>query len=188
LTKLSPIIQALPAQARAEANLPRYTRAAILSRDIGSLQQIYAALPEGDSQARIALIADALGGGFNGQALGRDIEGRLSNPVQRSQAIADTQIALALGAKLSDTAASILAKQPISALTLPQNQLILLKAAIKDNSRAETSLIAAQLLSRKGLNMTDKAYLISALTEMGLQRFAGQIAADVFSEGLKANL
>ena len=103
LTKLSPIIQALPAQARAETNLARFTRAAILSRDIGSLQQIYTALPEGKSQARIALIADALGGGFNGQSLGRDIEGRLSTPLLRRQAIVDTQIALALGATLSDT-------------------------------------------------------------------------------------
>ena len=188
LAKLAPIIQSLPAQARAEANLLRYTRAAILGRDIGSLQQIYAALPEGQSQARIALIADALGGGFNGQSLGRDIESRLEAPVQRSQAVSDTQIALALGATLSDTAAGILAEQRIPALTLPQNQLLLLEAALKDNSRAETSLIAAQLLSRSGLNVTDKAYLISALTEMGLQRFAGQIAADVFSGGLKADL
>jgi len=178
----------LPAQARAQVNLPRFTRAAILGRDIGSLQQIYGALPEGPAQARIALIADALGGGFNGQALGRDIEGRLATPTQRNQAITDTQIALALGANLSDSAAAILAEQPISALTLPQNQLILLKAAMQDNSRAETSLMAAQLLSRAGLNTTDKAYLIHALTEMGLQRFAGQIAADVFSQGLKAEL
>jgi len=188
LSKLSPIIQTLPAQARAEVNLPRYTRAAILSRDIGSLQQLYAALPEGQLQARIALIADALGGGFNGQSLGRDIEGRLSTPLLRPQALADTQIALALGANLSDKAASVLSKQRLSALTLPQNQLILLDAAVKDNSSAETSLIVADLLSRSGLNVTDKAYLINALTELGLQRFAGQIAADVFSEGLKADL
>jgi len=188
LSKLAPIIQTLPAQARAEANLPRYTRAAILSRDIGSLQQIYGALPEGAAQARIALIADALGGGFNGQSLGRDIEGRLAAPIERNQALFDTQIALALGATLSDSAASILADQRVPALTLPQNQLILLEAALKDNSRAETSLITAQLLSRDGLNVTDKAYLINALTEMGLQRFAGQIAADAFSNSLKADL
>jgi len=158
LSKLSPIIQTLPA------------------------------LPEGQLQARIALIADALGGGFNGQSLGRDIEGRLSTPLLRPQALADTQIALALGANLSDKAASVLSKQRLSALTLPQNQLILLDAAVKDNSSAETSLIVADLLSRSGLNVTDKAYLINALTELGLQRFAGQIAADVFSEGLKADL
>ncbi len=186
LSKLAPIIQALPAQTRAEQNLPRFTRAAILSRDVGSLQQIYAALPEGGAQARIALIADALGGGFNGQALGRDIESRLTTPLLRGQAVSDTQIALALGATLSDTAASVLGKQNLPALTLPQSQLLLLNAALRDNSRAETSLMVAQLLSRPGLNVTDKTYLINALTEMGLQRFAGQIAADVFAEGLKA--
>jgi len=184
LSKLAPIIQALPAQARATTNLPRYTRAAILARDIGSLQQIYSALPEGKPQARIALIADALGGGFNGQSLGRDIEGRLEKPIDRRQAIKDTQIALALGAKLSDEAANVLAKQNLSALTLPQNQLLLLRAAMRDDSRAETSLIVAELLSKPGLNTTDKAYLIDVLTQTGLQRFAGQIAADAFSEGL----
>jgi len=155
-----------------------------LSRDIGSLQQLYSVLPEGELQARIALIADALGGGFNGQPLGRDIEGRLSTPSERRQAVSDTQIALALGATLSDNVADILGDQNLPALTLPQNQLLLLNAAMRDSSRAETSLIVATLLSRSGLNITDKAYLINALTEMGLQRFAGQIAADVFSKGL----
>lgn len=186
LTKLNPIIQALPAQARAEINLPRYTRAAILSRDIGSLQQLYSALPEGQSQARIALIADALGGGFNGQSLGRDIEERLETPLLRRQAIKDTQIALALGANLSDTAAAVLAEQNVPALTLPQNQLLLLGAAMREDSRAETSLLVATLLTRRGLNTTDKAYLINVLTQTGLQRFAGQIAADAYFDGLKA--
>ena len=188
LSKLGPIIQALPAQSRARANLPRYTRAAVLGRDIASLQQLYAALPEGPAQARIALIADALGGGFNGQSLGRDIEGRLSAPHLRGQAVKDTQIALALGANLSDTAASVLGQHSLPALTMPQNQLLLLNAAMRDNSHAEISLITAGLLARSGLNTTDKAYLINALTETGLQRFAGQIAADVFSSGLKPGL
>lgn len=188
LGKLSPMIQSIPAQSRANTNLSRYTRAAILSRDIASLQQLYGALPEGAAKARIALIADALGGGFSRQSLGRDIEGRLAEPAKRRQAIKDTQIALALGAILSDTAADSLANQNLPALTLPQRELLLLKAAMREDSRAETSLRVATLLSRKGLNTTDKAYLISALTETGLQRFAGQIAADVFFEGLKPGL
>jgi len=185
LSKLAPMIQALPAAARADVNLPRYTRAAILGRDIESLQQLYGILPKGDAQARIALIADAIGGGFNGQSLGRDIEGRLSDPVKRRQAVKDTQMALALGATLSDEAADVLAKQSLPRLSLPQNQLLLLESAVREDSRAETSLIAASLLTRPGLNVTDKAYLVDALTRTGLQRFAGQISADVFFEGLK---
>ena len=184
LSKLAPMIKALPAQGRVNANLPRFTRVAILSQDIAGLQQLFGVLPSGPVQARIALITDALGGGFYGQALGRDIEERLADPAQRAQAVGDTQIALALGANLSDSAADIVAKQPLPALTLPQNQLLLLEAAMRDSSRAEVSLMTASLLSRGGLNITDKAYLISALAKTGLQPFAGQVAADVYFEGL----
>jgi len=186
LSKLAPLIQTLPAQGRVNVNLPRYTRAAILNQDISGLQQLYAALPQGSAQARIALITDALGGGFYGQALGRDIEERLADPVQRAQAVKDTQIALALGANLSDSAADVLIKQPLPALTLPQNEVLLLEAAMRDSSRAEVSLITAKLLSRGGLNITDKAYVISALSKTGLQPFAGQVAADVYFDGLSA--
>ena len=185
LSKLSPIIQALPAQGRVNANLPRYIRAALLSRDIASLQQLYTAVPEGDVQARIALITDALGGGFYGQGLGRDIETRLTDPFTRRQALKDTQIALALGATLSDVAAEVLSEQSLPALTLPQGQLLLLEAAVGDNSQAEVSLLVARLLSRGGLNITDKSRLISALTQAGLPQFSGPISAQLYFEGLK---
>ncbi|MEP4052612.1 MAG: hypothetical protein ABJN22_10245 [Litorimonas sp.] len=188
LTKLTPIIQALPASARVNSNLARYTRAAFLSRDLSGLQQLYAALPEGPMQARLALITDALGGGFYGQSMGRDIEGRLAVPLMRTQAVTDAQVALALGASLSDPAAVLLSEQTLPALTLPQNQLLLLDAAIRDNSQAEVSLLVATLLTRSGLNTTDKSRLISALTQAGLQRFAGQIAAEIYFDGLDAAL
>ena len=188
LTKLAPVIQALPAQARANTNLVRYTRAALLSRDIGGLQQLYSALPEGQVQARLALITDSLGGGFNGQSMGRDIEDRLAAPLTRRQAITDAQIALALGATLSDTAATVLSGENLPALTLPQSQLLLLDAAVRDNSRAEVSLLVATLLTRSGLNVTDKARLISALSDAGLPQFAGPIAAEIYFDGLDAAL
>lgn len=188
LTKVTPVIQALPAQARVNTNLVRYTRAALMNRDIASLQQLYAAMPEGEMQARLALITDSLGGGFNGQSMGRDIEGRLSVPLLRPQAVIDAQIALALGAKLSDPAASILSNATLPALTLPQNQLLLLDAAVGDSSPAEVSLLVAGLLTRAGLNVTDKSRLISALTKAGLPRFAGHIAADVYFDGLDSAL
>ena len=188
LTKLTPLIQQLSARDRVNTNLPRYSRAALLTRDIASLQQIYAALPDGPLQARIALIADSLGGGFNGQSMGRDIESRLEDPLTRRQAVTDAQIALALGAILSDSVATILADQSLPGLTLPQSQLLLLDAAIKDNSRAEVALLVATHLTRDGLSVTDKAHLISALTEVGLPQFAGPIAAELYFEGLKAAL
>ena len=188
LVKTAPMIQALPALDRANTNLVRYTRAAMLTSDIGSLQQLYNVLPQGKVQARMALITDALGGGFNGQSMGRDIEGRLEDPAERSQAVIDTQIALALGAILSDPAAIALSDQRLPALTLPQNRLVLLDAAVRDNSQAEVTLLAANLLTRSGLNVSDKARLISALTQAGLSQFAGQLAADVYFNGLDAAL
>jgi len=167
LMKLTPMIQALPAQTRASTNLLRYVRAALLSRDIGSLQQLYSAAPKGNTQARIALIADALGGGFYGQSMGRDIDTRLAAPLTRSQALKDAQIAFALGATLSDEGARLLSEQSLPALSLPQSQMILLESAVRDNSQAEVSLLVATLLSRPGLNITDKSHLISALTQNG---------------------
>jgi len=188
LKKLTPIIQQLPARDRVNTNLIRYSRAAMLTRDIGSLQQIYTALPNGPLQARIALITDAMGGGFNGQSMGRDIEGRLANPATRSEAVTDAQIALALGSTLSDAAATILVDQSLPSLTLPQSQLLLLDAAVKDNSRAEVVLLVATQLERNGLNVTDKTRLISALTEVGLPQFAGPIAAELYFDGLETAL
>jgi len=55
--------------------------------------------------------------------------------VQRAQAVTDTQIALALGARLSGAAAQVLGNQSLPALTLPQNQLLLLEAATADGHR-----------------------------------------------------
>ena len=184
LMKLTPMIQALPAQTRASTNLLRYVRAAFLSRDIGSLQQLYSAAPKGNTQARIALIADALGGGFYGQSMGRDIDTRLAAPLTRSQALKDAQIAFALGATLSDEGAQLLSEQSLPALSLPQSQMILLESAVRDNSQAEVSLLVATLLSRPGLNITDKSHLISALTQTGLTQFAGPLAADLYFDGL----
>lgn len=188
LMKLAPIIQTLPADGRVNTNLDRYTRAAMLNNDIGGLQQLFLALPEGSIQARVALIADALGGGFNAQNMGRDIEGRLAVPLSRAQAVTDAQIALALGANLSDPAATVLADATLPRLTLPQSDLLLLDAAVRESSRAEVSLLVAGMLTRDNLTVTDKSRLISALTDAGLPQFAGPIAAEVFYDGLKSLL
>ncbi|WP_427453134.1 hypothetical protein [Litorimonas sp. WD9-15] len=185
LTKLSPIIQALPAKGRVDSNLKRYARAALLARDIGGLQGLYSALPEGGpAQARIALAADALGGGFNAQGLGRDIETRLTGTTTQAQALTDVVLAVALGARVSDVAGDVLAEANLPKATLPQSQMLLLNAAVDANSRAETTLRAATLLSRANLNTTDRAQIVTALRRAGLQRFAGQVAAEDFLAAL----
>lgn len=184
LVKLAPLLQALPAKDRMDTNLKRYARAALLSRDIGGLQGIYAALPDGALRERIALATDAIGGGFYGQSLGRDIEARLSDPATRDQALTDSVMAMALGARVSDVAADVLADAELPAAKLPENLILLLTSAVEANSRAETTLRAADLLSRPNLNSTDLAHIVSALRRAGLQRFAGQIAAEQFLAGL----
>jgi len=51
---------------------------------------------------------------------------------QRWQAVADTQIALALGATLSDTAADVLKEQSLPALTFqPTSRLSLISRRVK---------------------------------------------------------
>jgi hypothetical protein len=180
LQKLAPMIQTLPATARAEANLGRYARAAVVTRDIGGLQSLYGALPDGPLRARIALAADAIGGGFTAQGLGRDIDSRLSDPARRTQAIEDAVIALALGATVSDTASDVLAKATLPRPTLGEGELLLLDLAARSDARAETSLRAAQLLSRQGLNLSDRAAIIRALHRAGLSQFSGPLAASAF--------
>jgi len=184
LLKFDGLIRALPAQARAETNLKRFARAAILSSDLASLQNIYSSLPDGPEKTRIALATDAIGGGFNGQALGRDIENRLADPITKPQALKDVLIARALGATISDPAAEVLYDARLPRSRLPVSQLLLLDAAIEANSRAEITLLAADLLSKPNLTLTDRARIITALRRAGLQRFAGPLAAEAFLEAL----
>lgn len=184
LLKFDTLIRALPAQARAETNLKRFTRAAVLSSDLGSLQNIYVSLPEGPAKTRIALATDAIGGGFNAQALGRDIEARLLDPTTKSQALNDVLIARALGATISDPVAEVLYDATLPRSNLAVSQFMLLDAAVEANSRAELTLLAADLLSKPNLSLSDRARIISALRRGGLQRFAGPLAAEAFLEAL----
>jgi len=182
LLKLDSLIRALPAQARAETNLNRYARGAILTSDLGSLQNIYQSLPEGPAKTRIALATDAIGGGFNGQALGSDIEKRVQDPTTKQQALKDILIARALGATISDPVAEILYDATLPRSNVRVSQFLLLDAAVESNSRAEITLLAADLLSKPNLTLSDRAHIISALRRGGLQRFAGPLAAEAFLE------
>ena len=67
---------------------------------------------------------------------------------------------------------------------LPVSQFLLLDAAIEANSRAEITLLAADLLSKPNLTLSDRARIITALRRAGLQRFAGPLAAEAFLEAL----
>lgn len=169
----------MPAQAKAQADLKVFAKAAVLRNDVGALQALHGALGENPkAKARIALAADALGNGFRFGDLGRDIESRLEDAATRAGALRDSYIALALGSTLSDTGAIALEGARVGpGRNLVVGDMAALHAAAKAGSRAETTLRAAIALEGRKLNGPSKAAIIEALMDAQLTQFAGQIAA-----------
>ena len=182
-TKLfQPILAIIPASFQAEADLKLFAKAAVERGDIGTLQGFYGAIEEGPQKARIALVADALGNGFNLGTLGKDIEGRLAETGSaKRRAVRDTFIAAAMGARLSGDAAINLegAGNGIGS-TVKAGDILALRAAAKAGSRAETALRAAIILEASPLNDRSLAAVIEALSEAGLSQFSGRLAAEDF--------
>lgn len=182
-----PSLSLIPAQTQSETNLALFTRAAIERGNNSALRGIYNALPEGEAKSRIALIADAMANGFTLGELGRDIEGRLEGQgSEKRRAIRDSFIAVAMGARLSGSAAvSLTGAGNGSGTAIQAGDLLALTAAAKVGSRAEVLLrSAAALDSATTLNNSSLAGLISALQEAGLGQFAGRIAAEDFLKAL----
>ncbi len=179
-------IAVMPAEAKVASDLKIFARAAIKRGDIGALQSFFAALADKPSaQARIALAADALGGGFRLGDLGRDIEGRLEDPSKRPQALRDAYLALALGSTLSDAGKLALeGARTSTGRTLPAGDIAALRAAAKASSRAETTLRAAIALEGRRLDAPSKAAVIEALMQAQLSQYAGQLAALDYIEAL----
>lgn len=175
----------LPPEAQIQAGLGVFARAAVLRGDLGTLQSLYAALEGAPAnQARIALAADALGNGFRLGDLGRDIEDRMSGR-EKTKAVRDAFIALALGAVLSDSGALILEEAyGGSGRALKDGQIAALNAAARASSRAETALRASIALEGPPLDAPSIAAVISALMEAQLPQYAGQIAALDYLRGL----
>ena len=169
----------IPAEAKAQADLKTFAKAAVLRNDIGALQALHGALSETPAaRARIALAADALGNGFRMGDLGRDIEARLGDSAQRAGALRDAYIALALGSTLSDSGAMALeGARSGSGRSLSAGDIAALHAAAKSSSRGETALRAAIALEGRQLDGPSQAAVIEALMDAQLSQFAGQIAA-----------
>ena len=179
-------MQILPANLQAEAALRLFTRAAVERGDLGTLQDLYRALPEGPEQARIALVADALGNGFVLGELGKDIETRLQGGgAEKRRAIRDTFIALAMGSRLSHEAAIELEGAGNGVGTsVKAGDMLALSAAAKAGSRAETAMRAAMMIETSPLDDRSLATVIEALNTAGLSQFAGRLAAEDFLSGL----
>ena len=183
---LSPILQTLSGEAAAQAGLDVMTRAAVLRNDLGTLATLYRALDAGTDDAdRIALISDALGGGFRFTPVGEDIEQRLIAGGDASgHAVRDTLIAMALGAQISDKAAIKLESARLTGVGDKSGQLIVLEAAARENARAEVALRAGKLLAGKRLDAQSLSRVITALQLAGLDRYARMVAAYDFAERL----
>lgn len=176
----------IPANLQAEANLKLFARAAIKRGDIGALQGFYTSMEDGPDKARIALVADALGNGFNLGTLGKDIEGRLEGTgSEQRRAVRDTFIAVAMGSRLSgDAGIALEGKTNGIGSSVAAGDLLALTAAANANSRAETALRAAIIIEKSPLDDRSIAAVIKALNTAGLPQFSGRLAAEDFLSAL----
>ena len=177
-----PALAVIPPGFQAETNVNIFAKAAIERRDTGTLKGMYAALDESPAKARIALVADALGNGFNLGGLGSAIETRLAlEGRDKRRAIRDAFIATAMGARLSGDAGIILeeAGNGIGS-AVKAGELLALSSAAEAGSRAETALRAAIILEAAPLDDRSLAAVIKALSVAGLPQFAGRLAAEDF--------
>lgn len=176
----------IPASLQAKANLKLFARAAIERGDIGALQGFYTSMEDGPDKARIALVADALGNGFNLGTLGKDIEKRLEGRgSDQRRAVRDTFIAVAMGSRLSgDAGIALEGKTNGIGSSVAAGNLLTLTAAAKAGSRAETALRAAIIIEKSPLDDRSLAAVIEALNIAGLPQFSGRLAAEDFLSAL----
>ena len=176
-------IQTLSPEEQVITDLKLFLGAAIGRQDLPALRGFYSALGDKpELQERIALISDALGYGFLGGDLGIDLETRLTGKGKtKARAQRDVFIALAMGATLSDIAeADFSLAGAGEGKTVSPGALAALQAAAQSNSKAETALRAADILSGDPLDNPSLYAVIKALSDAGLPSFAGRLAAKDF--------
>jgi len=150
---LSETILFIPAEAQVELDPPRFAWAALRRGDLSALGALYRSLEAEDPLAgRIALASDALGNGFVLGQLGLDIESRIN-------------------AMLGNETR----KERINPVELAR-----LNASAKIGARAGTLLYVVQGIGErepKELTGLELYSYISALSQAGLTREAGELAA-----------
>lgn len=178
LSLMADKIQTWPAEVLANSDLGLYARAAVQNEDLGLLQGLFEALPQGEEKSRIALAADALGNGFLLGQMGSYIDERLIS-TSNERAKRDALLALALGAQLSDNAAKVLPGADFGDgnLTLTAGQRAVLDANAKAGASAQLLLRLAPKLDKAELNAAELAFMVSALQQAGLSDYAGRLAA-----------
>lgn len=184
----------IPFEQQASIGLKSFAQIAVNRGDLGALQSLYRTIePDTPQQARMALVSDALGNGFFGGGLGRDIEDRLiGEPSEdediKARALRDSYVALAMGATLSSDVSKVLSREGRGAgKAAKAGALIALHSAARRGARAETALRTATILAPgrpQDLDASTLASIITALRVAGLDTYAGRIAAEDFLSGL----
>ena len=165
---LAPAIAHIPAEDAAE-HLDVFIRSAVLREDLSALAELFRASGGSD---RVALVSDALGGGFQLRPLGESLDARLVG----GKGVREAALALALGARLSPDAAEALEGTSIAAPKADSGDLLVLRAVAASGARAETALRAAAVLNA-GPDTATTAEAIRALRTAGLERQARQLGA-----------
>ena len=171
---LAPVISRIPAADAAE-HLDVFTRSAVLREDLSALADLFRA---GGGSERVALVSDALGGGFQLRPLGESLDARLAD----GEGVSDAVLGLALGARLSPGAAEALERAELSVPEADAGELLVLRAVASSGARAETALRAAAVLNAHGDTAT-VAEVIRALRLAGLERQARQLGAWELARG-----
>jgi len=179
-------IARLPAQNQADANPQLFARLAVARDDIGGLQALHRALAQDDKlRVRIALAADALGGGFLSGELGLDIETRLAGKgATKTRAVRDTYLAASLGAGLNPATTTVIsAARKAKGKALAPGDFLILKTIARRGAHGEIALRTASILdggSLSTLNDQALAQLLFIFREAGMADMAGAVAAEDF--------
>ena len=179
-------ILSMPTELQAEADLKLFANAAVTRRDVTALQGLYnAAQSRPNARARLALAADAIGNGYSGGPVGKDIDSRLQGSEALGRAKRDASLALALGSNLSDAARDALTAKTFSdGRTVAGGDRVLIWSAANNGSLAELLLMCAGAANGEKLDTDSLAFLVATLQSAGLTEFAGQLAARDFLDGL----
>lgn len=168
----------------ATVDLPLFARHAVATDDLGMIRALFEVADNPVLQQRLALAADALGGGFIAQPLGEGLEEGLASG--GPTAVSDVLIALALGAELSESAEAALQDTELGGAAASADW-IAIDQAIGRGARAEALLRLAAQVPPAGAATTDGWTVyrtIRGLTEAGFSDVARQLAAYEYLRGL----
>lgn len=178
------VMPSWPASEKARHSLGFFARQAVAQNDGLTLQNLFSAMEKTPEAFRVALAADALNNGFLLAPFSPEIDKGLRLD-DRNRAVRDAFLSLALGSQISDTAIEVLPLETFSTADKlnPGNRAIL-KANAKSRQTAQFILRVVPHLDAGGLSISDLAFIVEQMGVLGLQDYAGRLAAMDFIAGL----